>query len=99
VLVLPLTGHTPGHVGYRVRSGGQELLIWGDIIHWPAVQFARPDAAMTYDVDPGQAIATRKQILQEAAAKNLLVAGMHLPFPGLVRVRYDGAVFGMAVVG
>jgi glyoxylase-like metal-dependent hydrolase (beta-lactamase superfamily II) len=95
VTSLPLPGHTPGHTGFMVRSGSEALLIWGDIIHWPVVQFAFPEAAMTYDVDPVQAVATRRQILQEAAATNLLVAGMHLPFPGFTRVKWEDAGFGM----
>jgi glyoxylase-like metal-dependent hydrolase (beta-lactamase superfamily II) len=95
VFALPLPGHTPGHTGYFVKSRGHELLIWGDVIHWPIVQFRRPDASMSYDVDPVQAAATRIQILQESAACGRLIAGMHLFFPGLTRVRRDGSAFAM----
>jgi len=98
VNVVALPGHTPGHTGYLVSSQGEEVLIWGDIIHWPVVQFALPDAAMTYDVDPLKATATRRDILNMAASTGLLIAGMHLYFPGLTRVRREGAAFAMAPV-
>ncbi|MBY5646365.1 MBL fold metallo-hydrolase [Rhizobium leguminosarum] len=95
VTVVPLPGHTPGHTGYLIKSNDEELLIWGDVVHWPIVQFRRPDAAMSYDVDPIQAAATRRRILEEAASSGRLVAGMHLFFPGLTRIRRDGGAFAM----
>jgi glyoxylase-like metal-dependent hydrolase (beta-lactamase superfamily II) len=96
VNAVALHGHTPGHTGYMISSQGQEILIWGDIIHWPVVQFALPDAAMTYDVNPVHATATRWDILNKAASTGLLVAGMHLWFPGFTRVRREGVAFAMA---
>lgn len=98
VTAVPLPGHTPGHTGYRISSAGDELLIWGDVLHWPLVQFARPEAAMIYDVDPQRAVATRRSILSEAAASGTLVAGMHLFFPGLIRVRREADGFAMVPV-
>lgn len=67
-------------------------------MHWPVVHFALPDAAMSYDVDPVQATATRKEILGRAADTGLLVAEMHLYFPGFTGVRRDGDAFAMAPV-
>ena len=98
VTTVALHGHTPGHTGYLISSRGEEMLIWGDTIHWPVVQFALPDAAMSYDVDPVQAAATRWEILEKVATSGLLVAGMHLYFPGFTRVRREGAAFAMAPV-
>ena len=91
VTAVPLPGHTPGHTGYRVESGGQSLLIWGDITHVPEVQIPRPDVTVTYDVDPAQAEASRRTILEQTAASRELVAGMHLHFPGYAHVVRDGA--------
>jgi len=98
VSAMALPGHTPGHTGYLVSSQGKEILIWGDIIHWPVIQFALPEASMIYDVDPVKARATRWNILNKAASSGLLVAGMHLFFPGFTRVRRSGAAFAMAPV-
>ncbi|WP_207459674.1 MBL fold metallo-hydrolase [Azospirillum sp. SYSU D00513] len=83
-------GHTPGHTGYLVTSGGKSLLAWGDIIHNHAVQFVRPEVAIEFDTNKEQAVATRKQILADAARDRLWIAGAHLPFPGIGHVRTDG---------
>lgn len=82
-------GHTPGHASYLLGSGDQQLLILGDLVHNHAVQFARPEVAIEFDVDPKQAVVTRKRIFARAAKEKLMVAGMHLPFPGIGHVRKE----------
>lgn len=86
---VPAQGHTPGHAGYLFSSGDQQLLVWGDIVHSHAVQFARPEVSIEFDIDSKKAIASRKRIFEEAARKKLWVAGAHLPFPGLGHVRAE----------
>lgn len=83
-------GHTPGHTAYAVESEGQKLLIWGDLVHAHAVQFARPGVSIDFDINQKQAIATRRRIMEAVAVSKSLVAGMHLPFPGIGHVRPDG---------
>ncbi|PKO37025.1 MAG: MBL fold metallo-hydrolase [Betaproteobacteria bacterium HGW-Betaproteobacteria-6] len=83
-------GHTPGHASYRIASNGQQLLILGDIVHSHAVQFAHPEVAIEFDVDAKQAVLTRKRIFAKVAKQRELVAGMHLPFPGIGHVRKEG---------
>lgn len=83
-------GHTPGHSGYLAESAGKQLLIWGDIVHNAAVQFAKPGIAIEFDVDSKKAVSTRESIFKRAARDKLLVAGMHLPFPGIGHVRRAG---------
>ena len=68
---VPLHGHTPGHSGYMIASGDKSLLIWGDIIHVPEVQVARPEVTMVFDTDPHAAAVTRKH----APALTFRVAG------------------------
>lgn len=82
VTAVPLNGHTPGHTGYLVESNGEALLIWGDICHVPDIQVRRPEVTMAFDTDPAAAIAARKRAFDMAASDRLLVAGMHLHFPG-----------------
>ena len=86
-------GHTPGHSGYLVGNGERKLLIWGDIVHNHAVQFAQPEVALEFDVDSEAAIATRKQIFARSVKEKLLVGGMHLPFPGIGHVREEGEAY------
>ena len=47
--------------------------------------------AIEYDNDPKAAVATRKAIFAKAAREKLLVAGMHLPFPGIGHVRKEAS--------
>ncbi|WP_269792184.1 MBL fold metallo-hydrolase [Stenotrophomonas sp. Iso1] len=94
VTALDSHGHTPGHVSYAIDGGaGQKLLVWGDIVHFHAVQFARPDASYEADSDRRAAIASRRRMMAEAAANGWWVAGAHLPFPGLGHVRREGDAF------
>lgn len=93
VTAVSLPGHTPGHTGYRVASGGRSLLIWGDIVHVQELQVPRPEVTMLVDVDPPAAIATRRAILAEVADRREGIAGMHLHFPGLAHVVREGDGF------
>ena len=87
VTSVDLPGHTPGHCGFRVTSGGKTLLFWADSIHSTPVQFARPEVSIDFDVDQKKAVETRLRLLPKVAAEDIWVAGSHLPFPGLGRVR------------
>lgn len=92
ITAIPMPGHTPGHMGLRVASAGQSLLIWGDIIHAPAYQFSHPEWSVAFDADIPTAIASRQRLLDMAASDDTLVAGMHLDFPALGYVeRQDNA--------
>ena len=83
VSAAALPGHTPGHTMVRVSSAGDDLLIFGDIVHCAALQFADPERSVAFDVDPPLALANRKKVFDMAATDRLLFTGGHLPFPGL----------------
>ncbi|MDR0785344.1 MAG: MBL fold metallo-hydrolase [Treponema sp.] len=87
-------GHTPGHTVFLIESGDTEpvdrLLIWGDLMHVQDIQFPLPDVSVTYDTDPVAAAGVRKQILAWAVQNDIPVAGMHLAFPALGKVKADG---------
>lgn len=87
---VPAPGHTPGHTAYLLDSDGQKLLLWGDLVHSTAVQFAKPTVTIEFDVDQKQAAESRRKLFKQSAADKNLVAGAHLPFPGLGHVRADG---------
>ena len=91
VMLHPLPGHTPGHSGFLVEDGGDAVLIWGDIVHLPGLQFARPEIGVVFDADPAMAVATRARALDMAATDRLRIAGMHLDFPTFAHVVRDGA--------
>src|SRR5262245_6815473 len=79
-------GHTVGHTMVRVSSQGQDLLLWGDVVHNAALQFAEPERALAFDTDIPLAIASRKKVFDMAATDRLLIAGAHLAFPGVGHV-------------
>lgn len=93
VSVMPSNGHTPGHTSYVFTSKGQNMLVWGDIVHSHAVQFSHPEVAIEFDSDSQKAVETRKKLFAEAAKDKLWVAGAHLPFPGIGHVRKEGNAY------
>ncbi len=90
---LPLPGHTPGHSGFMLDAGAEQLLFWGDVVHSVALQFAYPDWTIAYDTDPALTAETRRKMLDRAASDNLLLTGSHLDFPGLGRVLRQGEAY------
>lgn len=87
ITAYPTPGHTPGHSCYVVESRGESIEFWGDIVHFASVQFPKPEIAVAYDVDANAAAAQRKKQFARAEASRLLVAGAHLPFPGVGHLR------------
>ncbi|TIV97115.1 MAG: MBL fold metallo-hydrolase [Mesorhizobium sp.] len=86
-------GHEVGHTCFRVTSGGETLLAWGDLVHVPSLQFDRPEIAWEFDADQEQARATRLRILALAADNGWCVAGAHLDSPGVGRVSRTETAF------
>jgi glyoxylase-like metal-dependent hydrolase (beta-lactamase superfamily II) len=83
-------GHTAGHSIYVVESKGEKLVLWGDLMHVAAVQFDDPAVTIQFDTDSKAAALQRKKAYAEAAKQGYLVAGAHLSFPGIGRLRADG---------
>jgi glyoxylase-like metal-dependent hydrolase (beta-lactamase superfamily II) len=93
VRAFPTPGHTPGHTAWLIESNGEGLLIWGDIVHFPGIQFAFPDTSVAYDIDLAAAVESRKTVLKFAAGEKLRVAGVHLDFPTFGHVVSNGAAY------
>jgi glyoxylase-like metal-dependent hydrolase (beta-lactamase superfamily II) len=96
VTAIPLNGHTPGHSGYMISSSGQSLLIWGDIIHAPEIQVPRPEVTIEFDTDPAMAAATRRRVFDMVATDRLLIAGMHVHYPGFAHVVKQGGGYALS---
>jgi glyoxylase-like metal-dependent hydrolase (beta-lactamase superfamily II) len=85
-------GHTPGHTCYLVSSGAAQLLLLGDTMHVAPVQFPRPEITVAFDFNRDDARAARRALFEKAARENILIGAVHLPFPGIGRLREkDGA--------
>ncbi len=89
VTAINAPGHSPGHMAFLVEG---RLLIWGDLIH-NALQFARPEVGWKYDDEPALARASRLALMGQAVEAGWLVAGAHLPGPGIGRIARAGAGF------
>ena len=89
--LVPLPGHTPGHTGYEFSSKGQKILFCGDIVHAQRVQLQHPEVTAVFDIDQNAAAATRLQLLPKLAREDVLIAGPHMPFPALGRLRKEGS--------
>lgn len=85
VRVIPAGGHTPGHLAVLVSSGSAQLLHLADAVLHP-IHLERPEWRPVFDLDPDRAAATRRRLLDRAAADKTLVMTYHFPFPGLGRV-------------
>jgi len=91
VKALDTSGHTPGHVSFMLKNGRDKLMILGDLIHFTSIQLPLPEVAVRYDVDPAMAVQARKRIFDYVSEKQIPVAGMHIPFPGTIKIRKAGA--------
>jgi glyoxylase-like metal-dependent hydrolase (beta-lactamase superfamily II) len=94
VRAIAAYGHTPGHTIFLIESAGERLLVWGDLTHAMAIQMPRPDISVTYDSDPVQAAAVRKEVLKFAMEEKVPVAGMHIAYPAIGRIERNSEIDG-----
>ena len=74
-------GHTPGMSAIRISSAGETMMFVADITNNPLVFIRHPEWVAAFDMDPDETIATRKRILDLAAAEKIRVSFYHAPFP------------------
>jgi glyoxylase-like metal-dependent hydrolase (beta-lactamase superfamily II) len=91
--LIPTPGHSPGHVSVELRSGGDEALLTGDVLHHPC-QMAHTDWASTVDFDAAQSTRTRQELFSRLAGTDTRVIGAHFAAGRVVR---DGASFRLEV--
>lgn len=89
---LDTAGHTPGHLSFEV-SGGEGLLIAGDVATSEIVSFEHPRWHFGNDQDGERAIATRTRLLDRAATDRTKLLGYHWAFPGLGFAERAGPAF------
>jgi glyoxylase-like metal-dependent hydrolase (beta-lactamase superfamily II) len=81
IVSITAFGHTPGHSAFVVQSGNQSMLVLSDTTNHPWLFARHPDWQGTFDIDGDMAVATRRGMLDRAAADRMLVHGYHFPFP------------------
>lgn len=90
---VPLPGHTPGHVGYRITSGNDSLLDVGDVAHSSILSLAEPDWTMGFDHDVQGSKSMRRHTLEELAQSRQLIFAPHFPYPGIGVIEAVGTGF------
>lgn len=90
---VDLNGHTPGHSGYRITSGGKSLLAIGDMAHSYIISVARPGWAMGYDKDRKLGAERRTTVLGKLADSGEMVFSPHFPYPGTGQIIRAGETF------
>ena len=98
ITVIDTPGHTPGHISLLVE-GGEGLIVGGDVTPHAVVSLRRPEWAFGFDADPEQGIATRKALLDRAAADRHAFLGFHFPYPGVGQVERDGDAYRFVPAG
>lgn len=98
VRLVAAPGHTPAHVAVLIGSANAQLLYVGDVLHRTSSSFAHPDWSPAFDHLPDVAAATRRRLLEQAAADRALVMGYHWSFPALGHVRRENNGFGFEPV-
>ncbi len=74
---IKCAGHTPGHTVYRL---GNRYFV-GDLLHAVDLQYEHPSFCAAYDMNPGEAAASRKDAKNNYHGEWL---GAHIAFPGVL---------------
>ncbi len=90
IRAIDAPGHTPGHTAFHVSSGKDQLIVLGDTTNIPALFVRNPGWRAAFDQDAAAAEATRRKLLDRAAADEVVVAGYHFPFPATGTIAKDG---------
>jgi glyoxylase-like metal-dependent hydrolase (beta-lactamase superfamily II) len=85
VVAIPSPGHTPGHLALLVSSNGEQLLHVGDAAAHP-LHVEEPEWENGFDASRAEALATRRALLERAAAGNARLMAFHFPFPSVGRL-------------
>lgn len=90
ITAIDASGHTPGHMAYNIESNGNRILLWADACNHYVASLQKPEWHVVFDMDKDKAVATRKKILDMAAADKVLATGYHMPFPAMGYVEQVG---------
>jgi glyoxylase-like metal-dependent hydrolase (beta-lactamase superfamily II) len=92
VVAFETPGHYPGHMSVRIRSGGAEAVVLGDVSLHPAL-LDRPEWVFVHDDDAAENESTRRALLAELVDRDVVAICGHYPGTGIGRViTRDGRV-------
>lgn len=91
IVAIAAPGHTPGQSALQITSGDAQLIVAADVFFNEAFDLEHPDWQTGFDLDPQQAAATRRRLLDQIAHERTLVMAYHMPFPALGHIRPHGS--------
>ncbi len=83
ITAIEALGHTPGHLVFRLESGGKTMMLTADTANHFVASLQKPDWHVRFDADKEMAAATRRKVFGTIADERLPFIGYHMPFPGL----------------
>lgn len=89
---LPNPGHSIDHACISFRSGGEQALFWGDVMHHP-LQFVRPDWNSAFCEFPDAARKARRWAMNHAAETKAMVFTTHFGESSAGHVTREGDGF------
>ena len=90
ITALQASGHTPGMTAFQITSEGEAVVFVADITNNPLLFVRNPEWQAMFDMNPEEAVATRRRLLDQAAAEKQRLFFFHAPFPGLAYVTKNG---------
>lgn len=91
ITAVEASGHTPGHTAFVIASGKDKMMYVADLTNTPVLFAANPDWRVMFDMDADKAVATRKRILDMAAADKIRLSFYHASFPATGFIAKEGA--------
>jgi glyoxylase-like metal-dependent hydrolase (beta-lactamase superfamily II) len=93
IQTMATPGHTVGHACFMITSEGQSLLNAGDIAHHHVISTERPRAALAFDTNGEQAVASRLRTFDMLASTRTPMIAYHFPWPGLGYIGKQGDAY------
>lgn len=98
IVSIAAFGHTPGHCAFAIHSGKQSMLAMSDTVRNPYLFARHPRWQPIFDMDGPQAVTSRLNMLDRAAADRMLVEAYHFPFPACGHIARTGTGFELVPV-
>jgi glyoxylase-like metal-dependent hydrolase (beta-lactamase superfamily II) len=96
IVAIAAPGHTPGQSALKIESGSSQLIVVADVFFSEAFDLEHSDWQTGFDLDPQQAVETRRRLLNQVANERTMVLAYHIPFPALGHIRLQNGTIDVA---
>ncbi len=91
-------GHTAGHTSYELESGGNKLIVTGDLTNIAPLFVRNPGWHAVFDQDTQKAEQVRRQLFDRAIKEDAVLTGYHWGMPGAAKIKKDGKGYALLPV-